>query len=119
MPRVPARNAEAALHAAPDVILIPNVLDLGIGAPGEPKSRDLLLCNRSRQPRVVFSATPACACTTVSEFEPTELGPGECLKLEVTVTADTQPGAARTRHVTFEVEGQAPMKLAVHIRTPR
>ncbi len=110
-------TGEAALHAAPDVILIPNVLDLGIGAPGEPKSRDLLLCNRSREPRVVFSATPACACTTVSEFEPTELGPGECLKLEVTVTADMQPGAARTRHVTFEVEGQAPMKLAVHIRT--
>jgi beta-lactamase regulating signal transducer with metallopeptidase domain len=110
-------TGEAALHAAPDVIAIPGTLDLGAGAPGEPRSRDLLLCNRSREPRVVFSAAAACACTTVSEFEPTELGPGECMKLEVTMTADPHPGAAKTRYVTFEIEGQAPLKLAVHVRT--
>ena len=66
---------------------------------------------------MVFSATAACACTTVSEFEPTELSPGECLKLEITMTADLAHGAGKTRFVTFNIEGQPPLKLAVHLHT--
>ena len=114
---VVADNGESAPLIGPDVITIPSELDLGIAAPGEAKSREIVLCNRSTRVRAVFSATTSCGCTTVSEFPPQLLSPGECMKLDITMTAPVEPGAHKTKHVTFDIEGQAPLELAVHLMT--
>ncbi len=99
----------------PDVITIPSVLDLGVGLPGKPVSYEITLCNRSTRPHAVFAAKANCGCTTVSPFDPTMLGPGECMEVVVTMTAPDEPGTRKTKFVTFDVEDQGPLKLAVHL----
>ncbi len=108
-------NGDSAPLIGPDVITIPSRLDLGVGMPGEPVSREILLCNRSTEPHAVFAAEASCGCTTVSPFEPTTLSPGECMTIEITMTAPDEPGALKTKFVTFDVEGQGPLKLAVDL----
>jgi hypothetical protein len=108
-------NGDSAPLIGPDVITIPSRLDLGVGMPGMPVSREILLCNRSTQPHAVFAAEASCGCTTVSPFEPTTLSPGECMTVEITMTAPDEPGAPKTKFVTFDVEDQGPLKLAVHL----
>ncbi len=110
-------SGDSAPLVGPDVITIPSRLDLGIGAPGQPMSRELLLCNRSERHHAVFSAAASCGCTTVSEFDPQTLGPGECMTVEVTMTAPVEPGTTKTKYVTFDIEGQAPLKLAVDLQS--
>ena len=110
-------SGDSAPLIGPDVITIPSRLDLGIGAPGEPVSRELLLCNRSERHHAVFGALTSCGCTTVSEFDPQSLGPGECMTVEVTMTAPVEPGMTKTKYVTFDIEGQAPLKLAVDLQS--
>lgn len=100
---------------APDVVTIPHELDLGSSLPGLPRSRELLLCNRSREPRDVIGYAASCGCTTVEGFEPRTLDAGECMKLLVTMTAPVEPGARKTKYVTFDIEGQPPLELAVHL----
>ena len=109
-------NGDSAPLVGPDVIAIPTELDLGVGGPGLPASREVLLCNRSQETHAVFGAVTSCGCTTVSAFEPQTLSPGECMKIEITMTAPLEGGAAKTKYVTFDVEDQAPLKLAVHLR---
>ena len=114
---VVANNGDSArlVSSGPAVITIPSRLDLGVGMPGEPVSREILLCNRSTEPHAVFAAEASCGCTTVSPFEPTTLSPGECMTIEITMTAPDEPGALKTKFVTFDVEDQGPLKLAVHL----
>ncbi len=100
----------------PDVITIPPELDLGLGVPGQPVSREVLLCNRSTVTHAVFGAATSCGCTSVSDFDPVSLSPGECMTVEVTMTAPVEPGTSKTKYVTFDIEGQAPLKLAVHLQ---
>jgi len=110
-------TGDSAPLIGPDVITIPSRLDLGIGAPGQPMSRELLLCNRSERTHAVFGAVANCGCTTVSEFDPQTLSPGECMTVEVTMTAPLEPGTTKTKYVTFDIEGQAPLKLAVDLQS--
>ena len=112
---VVADNGASAPLVGPDVITIPGELDLGIAAPGEAATHEIVLCNRSTTPRAVFGASTSCGCTSVSEFDPQVLDPGECLKLDITMTAPAEPGTRKTKHVTFDIEGQTPLKLAVHL----
>jgi hypothetical protein len=65
----------------------------------------------------VFGALTSCGCTTVREFDPQTLGPGECMTVEVTMTAPLEPGMTKTKYVTFDIEGQAPLKLAVDLQS--
>ena len=112
---VVADNGATAPLVGPDVIAIPGELDLGIAGPGESRTHEIVLCNRSTTPRAVFGASASCGCTTVSEFVPQTLDPGECLKLDITMTAPAEPGTRKTKHVTFDIEGQPPLELAVHL----
>ena len=109
-------TGETAALVGPDVITIPSTLDLGVAEPGQPASRYVLLCNRSPEPHAVFDAVASCGCTTVSEIEPRTLNPGECMKVEITMTAPESPGATKTKFVTFDVEGQPPLELPVHLQ---
>ena len=110
-------NGDSAplVDSGPAIITIPSLLDLGTGMPGKPVSREILLCNRSTEPHAVFAAAASCGCTTVSPFEPTTLSPGECMKIEVTMTAPDDHGTLKTKFVTFDIEDQGPLKLAVHL----
>ncbi len=108
-------NGDSAPLVGPDVISIPPELDLGVAPPGAARTRTVTLCNRSERTRAVFSAATSCGCTTVSEFEPTTLSPGECLEVDVTMTAPTELGLLKTKYVTFKIEGQDPLKLPVHL----
>ncbi|GEM_PF-2388181 len=110
-------NGDSAPLIGPDVITIPSRLDLGVGMPGKPVSRKILLCNRSTVTHAVFGAEASCGCTTVSPFEPTSLSPGECMTIEITMTAPDEPGSSKMKFVTFDVEDQGPLKLAVHLMT--
>ncbi len=101
---------------APDVITIPGELDLGEGRPNEAKAREILLCNRGRETHEVLGFSTSCGCTTVDRFEPAALDPGDCMKIRITMTAPPKPGERKTRYVTFNVEGQPPLKLAVHLQ---
>ena len=38
------------------------------------------------------------------------------MTVEVTMTAPVEPGTLKTKYVTFDIEGQAPLKLAVHLQ---
>jgi len=109
-------SAPLATHG-PDVITIPSVLDLGVGMPGKPVSYEVTLCNRSTRPHAVFAAEASCGCTTISPFDPTMLDPGECMEVVVTMTAPDEPGVLKTKFVTFDVEDQGPLKLAVYLRS--
>ncbi len=101
---------------APDVITIPGELDLGEGRAGEARSREILLCNRGRETHDVLAFSTSCGCTTVDRFEPRSLDPGDCMKILITMSAPPLPGERKTRYVTFNVEGQPPLKLAVHLQ---
>jgi len=111
----PRGDSAPLVTHGPDVITIPSVLDLGVGMPGKPVSYEVTLCNRSTRPHAVFAAEANCGCTTVSPFEPTMLGPGECMEVVVTMTAPDEPGTLKTKFVTFDIEDQGPLKLAVHL----
>jgi beta-lactamase regulating signal transducer with metallopeptidase domain len=125
-PTLPAKSTPAP--AAPDptlgavdvrpggeVYVLPYELDLGTGAPGQPKSDRVWLVNASTQPRRVTGVKPSCGCTKVIGFEPATLGPGEAMMLEISMTAPSGVGTKNTKNVTFHIDGQAPLKLPVHL----
>ncbi|MHC4320410.1 MAG: M56 family metallopeptidase, partial [Planctomycetota bacterium] len=109
----------AAVDVRPDgaVYVVPPELDLGRAGPGEAKSERIWLVNASTQSRRVKSAKASCGCTIVAGFEPTTLGPGEIMALEISMTAPTRIGAKNSKDVTFDIDGQALLKLPVHLET--
>ena len=113
--KVVDETADLVPEDAPEVITIPYELDLDVGERGLSKSLEVLLCNRSREPRDVLGYSTSCGCMTVEWFEPRTLDTGECMRLRITMTAPLEPGALKTKYVTFYVEGQPPLELAVHL----
>ena len=112
---------EPTVETRPDgsIYVVPQELDLGRGAPDQPKSQRIWLVNGSTQARRITSAKASCGCTVVNGFEPTTLGPGESLMLEVSMTAPSRVGAENFKHVTFQIDGQAPLKLPVRLEAVR
>jgi beta-lactamase regulating signal transducer with metallopeptidase domain len=108
---------EPTVETRPDgsISVVPQELDLGRGAPDQPKSQRIWLVNSSTQPRRVTGVKVSCGCTIVTGFEPKTLGPGETMMLEISMTAPAEIGTAKTKHVTFTIDGQAPLKLPVHL----
>ena len=102
-----------------DVYVVPHELDLGWAAPDETRSQRIWLVNGSTQVRRITSAKASCGCTKVIGFEPTTLGPGEFLMLEVSMTAPARVGAKNFKNVTFQIDGQAPLKLPVRLEAVR
>jgi beta-lactamase regulating signal transducer with metallopeptidase domain len=98
-----------------EIHVVPEALDLGVGEAGRPKTDRIWLVNAGMQPRRVTSVKVSCGCTRVIGFEPTTLGSGEILMLEVSMTAPSNIGTQNTKHVTFQIDGQAPLKLPVHL----
>ena len=39
--------------------------------------------------------------------------------LEISMTAPSDVGTKKTKHVTFHIDGQAPLKLPVHLEAVR
>jgi beta-lactamase regulating signal transducer with metallopeptidase domain len=126
----PAAEAVATLHAtrqelvtsrdasSPFVVdVTPHELDLGAVEPGGTGSGRVWLVNTGRRPMRLVSAKANCGCTMVAGFEPGTLAPGAWIQLEITMTAPTEPGAEKTKTVTFLIEDQPPLKLPVHLRT--
>jgi hypothetical protein len=109
--------APSTMQVTPDgkIYVVPEVLDLGVGEAGRPKTDRIWLVNAGTKPRRVTSVKASCGCTTVIGFEPTTLGSGEILMLEVSMTAPSNIGTQNTKHVTFQIDGQAPLKLPVHL----
>jgi beta-lactamase regulating signal transducer with metallopeptidase domain len=99
-----------------DIVVIPSELDLDTGEPGEPRSDRVWLVNTGTSSRRVTGVKTSCGCTTVTGFEPATLAPGEFMMIEVTMTAPTTIGEAKTKQVIFHVQGQPPLKLPVHLK---
>ena len=98
----PRGDSAPLVTHGPDVITIPAVLDLGVGMPGKPVSYEVTLCNRSTKPHAVFAAEASCGCTTISPFDPTILGPGECMEVVATQGHhDEAERQLRTAHDTL------------------
>ena len=97
------------------IAAVPVELDLGIADPGTTRSGRLWLLNRGGASHQVLDVSASCGCTTVSGFEPGEIAHGETMAVVVTMTAPDQPGQRKTKHVTFSIEGQPPLKVAVHL----
>jgi beta-lactamase regulating signal transducer with metallopeptidase domain len=108
---------EPTVETRPDgsIYVVPRELDLGRGAPDRPKSERIWLVNASTQPRRISSVKASCGCTVVTGFEPKTLGPGETMMLEISMTAPAEIGTTKTKHVTFTIDGQPPLKLPVHL----
>ena len=87
-----------------DIYVVPHELDLGWAAPDETRSERIWLVNGSTQARRITSAKATCGCTKVIGFEPTTLGPGESLMLEVSMTAPAEIGTTNTKYVTFTID---------------
>jgi beta-lactamase regulating signal transducer with metallopeptidase domain len=101
------------------VYVVPRELDLGWAPPDETRTERIWLVNDSTQARRITSAKASCGCTVVNGFEPTTLGPGESLMLEVSMTAPARVGAVNKKHVTFQIEGQETLKLPVRLEAVR
>jgi beta-lactamase regulating signal transducer with metallopeptidase domain len=112
---------EPTVETRPDgnIYVVPDELDLGWAAPEETRSERIWLVNGSTQARRITSAKASCGCTKVIGFEPTTLGSGESLMLEISMTAPSRVGAKNFKNVTFQIEGQAPLKLPVHLEAVR
>jgi beta-lactamase regulating signal transducer with metallopeptidase domain len=112
---------EPTVETQPDgsIYVVPQELDLGWAAPDETRTERIWLVNGSTQARRITSAKASCGCTVVNGFEPTTLGPGESLMLEVSMTAPARAGATNSKHVTFQIDGQAPLKLPVRLEAVR
>jgi beta-lactamase regulating signal transducer with metallopeptidase domain len=98
-----------------EIYVVPRELDLGRGEPDKPKSDRIWLVNASTQPRRVTGVKVSCGCTVVAGFEPTTLDSGAFKMLEISMTAPAGIGEKKTKYVTFDVEGQPPLKLPVHL----
>ncbi|MHC5006606.1 MAG: M56 family metallopeptidase [Planctomycetota bacterium] len=101
------------------IYVVPHELDLGWAAPNETRTQRIWLVNGSTQAHRITSAKASCGCTVVNGFEPTTLGPGKSLMLEVSMTAPARVGAKNLKHVTFQIDGQAPLKLPVRLEAVR
>jgi beta-lactamase regulating signal transducer with metallopeptidase domain len=97
------------------VYVAPQELDLGLVGPDQSKSKRVWLVNEGTTPRRITSAKAGCGCTKVLGFEPTTLGPGESLMLEIAMTAPSKVGARNFKYVTFHIDGQDPLKLPVYL----
>ena len=102
--------------AVPDVVAFPRHLDLETGEPGKAKTGRVWLVNRGRTAHRVRGVSTTCGCTTVNDFEPTVLRPDQRTSFEISMTAPTTPGAQKTKTVIFQIDGQPPLKLAVHLQ---
>jgi beta-lactamase regulating signal transducer with metallopeptidase domain len=101
------------------IYVVPHELDLGWAAPDETRTERIWLVNGSTKAHRITSAKASCGCTVVNGFEPTTLGPGESLRLEVSMTAPARVGAKNLKHVTFQIDGQEPLKLPVRLEAVR
>lgn len=99
------------------VRVTPHELDLGAGPPNEIQRDVVWLINTSDEPVDLEDVKVDCGCTQVSGFEARSLAPGERMQLEIAMTALGTPGKSKTKHVTFLIAGQPPMKLPVHLAT--
>lgn len=106
-------HQEAPRHTG--VELMPGELDLGRVPAGGARMGSVWLINNGDTPRRVESARASCGCTTVHAFQPTTLQPGESMMVELTMTGPDKAGLTKTKYVTFQVEGQAPLRLPVHL----
>lgn len=98
------------------VSVLPRELDLGVGLPEQPKAGEFWLVNTGPKPREVLRVKPSCGCTTVTEFQPAVLAPGQSMRVEISMTAPGSAGDTKTKHVTVYVEDQKPFKLPVHLK---
>jgi beta-lactamase regulating signal transducer with metallopeptidase domain len=106
------------ISSASPVTITPRELDLGTAAAGGSAGGAVWLVNTSDRPIRLLEAKANCGCTVVTGFEPTTLAPGTWMRLEIVMTAPETPDTYKTKHVTFTIEGQRPIKLPVHLRTP-
>jgi hypothetical protein len=100
---------------APAVRATPAELDLGVGPAAQPKTGTVWVVNTSDQPRVLRAVKASCGCTTVAGFAPGSLAPGAGLPLEITMVGPDKPGQEKTKTVTIDVEGQAPLRIPIHL----
>jgi len=110
--------ARAVVRPVPGggVALAEPELDLGTVAAGERGRGTIVLVNRGTADRRLRDVRPACGCTTVEAFAPVSIPPGGAVAFAVTMAGPDEPGATRTRTVTWLVEGQAPLETTLILR---
>jgi hypothetical protein len=106
---------EAFIHEHP-IRAFPAEIDLGVVAPAGVAEGTFHLVNVGDRPEHVARHTVSCGCTTV-EFEPSTLAPGRHMTLTVRIEAPKEPGAERTRKVTFFFDRQEPLEVSIRLRT--
>jgi beta-lactamase regulating signal transducer with metallopeptidase domain len=116
-PPATVEPSPGTIEVRPDgaVYVAPPELDLGLVGPDQSKSERIWLVNGGTTPRRITGAKAGCGCTKVLGFEPTTLGPGETMMLEIVMTAPSKVGARNSKYVTFHIDGQAPLKLPVSL----
>lgn len=107
----------AALAGGPPVAALPGDLDLGEVPPGGAGTGTLWLVNTSGRPVDVRGAKASCGCTTLAGLVTGPLPPGRPMAVTVTMTAPSTPDTEKTKKVTVDVAGQAPLVVAVTLRT--
>lgn len=112
-PEAPGDRGARQAHRG--VEMMPGELDLGQVAAGGSRMGSMWLVNNGDRPRRVESARTSCGCTTVHDFQPTTLQPGESMMVEITMSGPDKAGLSKTKYVTFLVHGQEPLRLPVHL----
>jgi thiol-disulfide isomerase/thioredoxin len=106
-------------HAvAVTVVVEPASIDLGSIPFGQEKSMPVMLRNTGTSPVKVVTAAGNCACTT-STWPTEPIEPGATAEAVVTLKpSESQRGERLTKKVTFVIEGQGVVDLAVVASVP-
>jgi hypothetical protein len=102
-PALLAGNHPLALFASlrsEELLIEPNVVDVGDGAVGDQRMWSVRVTNRSALPRRVVGMQVKCGCVTNDEL-PVSLDPGESRALQFRTTFGDSPGPVQNRIVLY------------------
>ncbi|MBT8486869.1 MAG: DUF1573 domain-containing protein [Phycisphaerales bacterium] len=114
-PPVPATPGVASSSGA--LTAVPGELDLGVSAPGGTVYGAIWLVNEAAAPVRILSARASCGCTTVGAFAPTDLEPGERMRVDLSMEAPKDAGVKSTKKITFTIEDHEPLQVPIFIAT--
>ena len=92
-------------------------IDFGVVEVGETVNGSVTLLNNGDKPLHVLAAKASCGCTTLPEFKPLTLEPGEKSRIELSLKAPARPGLRRIKHITFRMKEREALKVPLIIET--
>jgi hypothetical protein len=114
--RIETRGTPRTALADGAITAVPPELDLGRVTAATQAESAIRLTNPTTTPVRVTGAKAGCGCITFPDFAPFELDAGASAEVRLNVKAPTVVGRAKTKDVTFKVDGGPPVTVPVRVQ---